>query len=191
MNRARRTVRVTSAVFAVLCVVVAAIGLTLTDEPSEFHKITGVVGQTIDIEGVELTVLDVTVGQVLGDNDGTPLVRSPGLFVGIDVLIACPGARGNPASTVRLHAGERTYEEWIGSVLRPAAGFQSTSRVIFEVDPADLGRLVADTSTFEIISGYQAHGWIDLGLAATADRLRAEAADRMVTKINSTEKPLT
>lgn len=191
MNRARRSVRVASAVFAGLCVVVAAIGLKLTDEPSEFDKVIGVVGQTVVIEGVELTVLDVSVGQTLGDDDGRPLVRSPGLFVGIDLLVACPGARGNPASRVRLHAGERTYKEWIGSVLRPAAGFQSTSRVIFEIDPADLGRLVVDTSTSEIISGYQAHGWIDLGLAATADRLRAEAADRTVIKINSTETPLT
>lgn len=191
MNRANRPVRVASVVFALLCVVVSAIGLKLTDSPLEFHKVTGVVGQTLEIDGVQLTVLGVTVGQTLADSRGKPLVRSPGLFVGVDVLVACPGAKGNPASRTRLRADDRRYEEWgSGGALTPAAGYRTTNRVIFEIDPDDLGSLVLDAGPIEIISGYQAHGWIDLGLAGTADQIRAEAAGRVVGEVSTVEEPI-
>lgn len=183
--------RVASAVFALLCVIVSAVGLKLTDDPIPFHRITGAVGEQLVIDGVQLTVVDVMVGQTLTDTRGKPIVRSAGLFVAIDVLLACPGPSGNPASSVELVAGSRSYDEWENSgALAPDAGYRITSRLVFEVDPADLGDLVLDAHRLEIISGYQAHAWVDLGLAPRADRLRAEAPDRAVSKAFGEQEPI-
>lgn len=190
-DRHTRSVRVASAVFAVVCVIVSAVGLKLTDDPIPFHKVTATVGQMVVIEGVQLTVVDVTVGQTLANNKGVPLVRSAGVFVAVDVLLACPGPSGNPASSTKLVAGRRSYREWKSSgALAPDAGYRTTSRLVFEVDPADLGELVLDAQRLEIIGGYQAHAWVDLGLAARADQLRAEAPSRAVNEAYADQEPI-
>jgi len=186
-----RRLRLWSALFALVCVVVSAVALEVTDEPLEFDKVHGVIGQPVDVNGVLVTVLDVTAGQTLADYSGDPLVRTPGLFVAVDLQITCPGPKDNPAGRVRLHAGERTYQEWQGYAgVGAKAGYQSVSRLLFEIDPADLGSLVLETNKVEIISGYQAHAWIDLQLAGAADRMRAEAADRAVQQKSSSEEPI-
>ena len=191
VDRHTRAVRWASFAFAVLCVVVSAIGLKLTDDPIAFHKVTAAVGQQVVIDGVEVTVVDVTVGQTLTDNRNKPIVSSAGVFVAVDLLLACRGPSGNPASTVQLVAGPREYQEWKSSgALTPDAGYRTTSRLIFEVDPVDLGDLVLDGHRTEFISGYQAHVWVDLDLVGRADQLRAEAATRAVNEAYAEQEPI-
>ncbi|MGI8768776.1 MAG: hypothetical protein ACR2I1_06675 [Propionibacteriaceae bacterium] len=182
-------IRIWSGVFALVCIIVSTVALhsfgnDSVQDDSRAFKATGVVGQTVDVNSGEVTVLDVKVGQTLAGTDGRPEVHSPGVFVGVDVQVACPKEEENPGQTVKLHGGSRTYTEWAAAgVVGPPAGYQTTARMIFEVDPADLNRLVFEAYRGEIIAGYERHAWIDLGLAGRADQLRAAAAGTTVKKL--------
>ncbi len=63
-----------------ICVLVATIGVRLSDPDAGFRVIKGEIGKELKIEGVELTIKEVHVGQLTTDGEKIEQ-RTTGMFV--------------------------------------------------------------------------------------------------------------
>lgn len=182
-----RSIRVWSVLFAIVCIVVSAAVFKFSDGlGGDYYKEHGRIGEPLQVNDSVVTVEDLSTGEYIADNDGDRTTQTPGIYVAVQVLVQCPNRCDDPVSRGVLHAGDREYQDWTNNLLiKPTPGYQTKNRLIFEIDPSDLGEMVLEVSQTEIISGYQQHGWIDLETAADAARLRTEAKGKAITTFYS------
>jgi hypothetical protein len=182
--------RVLSWVVAIGLVALAGVGLRLSEAGAEADAqvVTGVLGQPVRVNDGEITVTEVRVGTSLksfGDVD-----RSPSMFVVIRTLAAATGSKDLNLSESTLTSGDATYESYSSfSGVRSDPGFRTTNDLVFEVDPTRINDLALQLSSLEIVSGYQQHVRIHLGITAgNADQWRAAAKDQVVEAEPSTSE---
>ena len=182
--------RVASWVVAIGLVALACVGLRLSEAGAEADAqiVTGVLGRPVQVNDGEITVTELRVGSALksfGDVD-----NSPSMFVVVRTLVTATGSKGLNLSESTLTSGDATYRSYSSfSGVRSDPGFRTTGELVFEVDPARIDDLALELSSLEIVSGYQQHVRIHLGITAgNADQWRAAAKDQVVEAEPSTSE---
>jgi hypothetical protein len=182
--------RVLSWTVAIGFVALAAVGLRLSEAGAEAEAqiVTGVLGQPVQVNDGEITVTEVRVGTALksfGDVD-----RTPSMFVLVRTRAAATGSKDLNLSESTLISGDATYDSYSSfSGVRSDVGFRTTDDLVFEVDPARIDDLALELSSLEIVSGYQQHVRIHLGITpGNADQWRAAAQGQVVEAGESTSE---
>lgn len=160
---------------AVALVVLSAIGLRLSDPAQKtFEVIDGVIGKPVKINNGEVTVTQVRVGTVVKQygevQDGTA-----GMFVAVSVTGAATGPKPLRLDT-QLLSKQIRYRSYSITNVAANPGFEISTDAIFEVDPAHIDDLTLEMWPGEILSAYQEHARIKLGItAANAEQWQAVA----------------
>jgi hypothetical protein len=191
MSRRRLdTRRVVSWVVAIALVALAGVGLRLSEAGAQADAqiVSGVLGQPVKVNDGEITVTEVRVGTALksfGDVD-----RTPSMFVLVRTRASATGSRDLNLSESVLTNGDVTYDSFsFYSGVQAAAGFRSTSDLVFEVDPARIDNLALELSNLEIVSGYQQHVRIYLGITpGNAAQWRSAAQGQVLVTEESTSE---
>lgn len=164
--------RMAAAIVALACIVVAAVGLKLSEPDPAFVDTKTVVGRTIDLNGGEFTVTKIRAASNL-ELQFDETAKTSNLFLVVTAQLAAPRLKTSLGSA-KLIQGGLTYSDYTSQILSPAAGYVSTADLIFEVDPSRLTGLQLQIAQGEIIHGIEARGVIDLGITkANAVRLQA------------------
>jgi hypothetical protein len=176
---------------AIALVVLSAVGLRLSEPNDRFQVISGVTGKPVKINNGELTVNQMRVGTFLSEYGGIS-DRTPGMFVAINVTGAATGPRPLKLDAAKLLSEDLRYDNYkIGGGINAQPGFAVTADVIFEVDPGQIDDLTLEMWPNEIISGYQQHVRIKLGVtAADAGQWRAAAAEHGIEVSEGTTRAI-
>ena len=173
--------RLISSLVGLGLVAIAAAGLQLSEVGSEHQRMTGTFDKPVQVNAGEVRVSRVRVATAL-ETYGRVSEQTDGVFVIVTVTGAATGrdqlAFGNPA----LVSGKVRYDGYFSSSgIRADPGFESTTDLAFEVDPAHLDDDVAlEMRPSEIVSGYQEQLHIELGQAAEPGSWAAAARDQVV-----------
>jgi len=189
-RRAPRTVgrsRVVGIVLAILLVTVAAVAYRLSDPgASDEYGSSDLVRAPLDVatsyESGRVLVSDVRVGSEVTEGDDS--FRTQGLFVVVNVTVQATGRDTVRASDMRLvDDGGTTYLPAfsLGSTVKADPGFQTSSDVVFEVDPARIDGLTLELWDQGLTYRYFDRTQTPLGItAANAGRWREAGAGRTV-----------
>jgi hypothetical protein len=166
----------------VACLVMATVGVRISDSDSDFRALKGKLGSTMKIDGVELTVSDVRVGQLITDGEKIEN-RTTGMFLLLRVRLANRDALENVGLTKsRLLSGQRIYDPYESlSNIAADPGYVATADFLFEVDPEQIDDLTLEIWSQGIVSGYHDRARIHLGITAdNADQWRDAAKDGLI-----------
>ncbi len=164
--------RLIAALLALACILVAAVGLKLSEPDTGSIDTITAVGETVTLNGAELTITRVRSGSVVrfgaADDPEAETVKTSGLFLVVTARLAAPhlAATVGAAGSVTLSEGDRTYANATDQVLSADAGFESTADFVFEVDPDRLAGIRANVKQGEIISGLSSRAVVDLGITS-------------------------
>jgi len=156
--------RLVAMIVAVAMIAVAVAGVRLSEAGDKAQLIRGGSGQVLAIRGGTVHAVEVRVGTAVKNFGRTEPTN--GLFVVVRVALAATGpAKLSLMSSKLLAAPDRTYTNF-GSTSGVTAepGFETTTELTFEVDPAHLDNLTLTLSPLEIVSGYQQQVQIHLGI---------------------------
>ncbi len=182
--------KVLAVIVVLACVLVATVGLRVSDPGDEnFRAVKGELGTMLKIDGVELTISDVRVGQLIADGEEIQS-RTTGMFVLIRVELANPDTLENYVlNHAQLLSGKRIYDPY-GSLTNIAAepGYLARSDFLFEVDPQQIDGLTLQIWNQGIVSGYHDRARIHLGITAgNAEQWRQAAKDGLIIKQSFTQ----
>lgn len=161
--------RLLSWLVAIVCVVVAAVGLQVSEPEKNLDTTTGVREEPLRFGDGSVTVGAVDVGDRL--DTGSKVVRTPGMFVLVTVTLAAEGTGDLRLTGFQLLSGERIYHEYDLEALAAAPGFAQTDDVLFEVDPRQIDDLTIELSTSEVLHGFHQRLRVHLGI--TPDNAQA------------------
>lgn len=168
---------VTGLVLALACLAFSAIGLTV-NEPATVDYVDGRRGEPVSLERAEVTVGEVQVGTRLvdrGDVEG----QTTGMFVAVRVSLAVPSNKRVSLNRSRLVTQTRTYDTWTNTSVAAEPGFQTTSDLAFEVDPAQIDDLTLELWNGGVVEVMPQRARIHLGITpANADQWRRAAVGR-------------
>ena len=169
--------KVVGLVVALACLAFSAIGLKV-NEPPEFTYVDGVRGQTVRIEGAELTVDEVKVGTRLVRR-GVVEAETTGMFVTVAATLAVPGPQRVTLNQSHLVTADRTYDNVTSSSVAADPGFQQSQDLVFEVDPRQIDDLTLEIWYGGIVHGFYQRARIHLGITAeNAEQWRRAAPGR-------------
>ncbi|WP_152365142.1 hypothetical protein [Microlunatus speluncae] len=177
------------AVIVVLaCVIVATVGLRVSDPGDNFRAVTGELGTMLKVDGVELTISDVRVGQLIADDEEIQS-RTAGMFVLLRVQVANPDTLDKYIlNHARLLSGKRIYETYGLTNISAEPGYVARADYLFEVDPEKIDGLTLEIWNQGIVSGYHNRAQIHLGITAgNADKWRDAAKNGLIMKQPFTE----
>lgn len=170
---------------ALACVVIAAVGVRVSEPPEDnFQVLKGELDTMIMIDGAELTVSDVRVGQRIGDGEKIEN-RTSGMFVLIRVQLANRTELRNVSlNKSRLLSGDRIYETYASATnISASPGYVSMADFLYEVDPEEIDGLTLEIWSQGILSGYHARARIHLGITTeNVDKWRAAGRDNLIIK---------
>jgi hypothetical protein len=159
---------------AIALVALSAVGLRLSDPEQRFEVVRGVIGKPVKINNGEVTVTGVKVGTALKQY-GEIHDTTPGMFVAVSVTGAATSSKPLRLDA-QLISKQARYQSYSFASTQASPGFQVSADTIFEVDPAQIDDLTIEMWPGEILSAYQEHVRIKLGVtAANADELRTAA----------------
>lgn len=165
---------------ALALVAVSAIGLRLSDPEDTFDMVTGVTGQPVTSNTGELTVTGVRVGTVLIEYHEVR-DRTAGMFVAVAVTGAATGPKQVNLAAAELISKDVRYNSYRLTPVTAPPGFQTSTDIVFEVDPAQIDGLTLQMRQNEILSGYQQRIRVPLGInAANAAQWRTAARDHAI-----------
>ncbi|QDP94766.1 hypothetical protein FOE78_01505 [Microlunatus elymi] len=186
--------RVTAVLVALACVVVAGVGVKITDDLDTGEVVrTARVGEPAPYNGGTLTVTKVTPGTMITNDYSDNALTTGGMFLQLTVRIAAPdgpvatGASGG----LELHSGDHIYRSFGDTVMSVTTGYVGTADLVFEVDPRHLDGAYVDFKKSEIIHVTPAVVRVRLGI--TKDNVaqwRASAKGRTLQPADLQEKPI-
>jgi hypothetical protein len=136
--------RLLTALITIGCVVLAAIGLRVSEPNDNFQVVRGRLGAPVAVNEGEVSVADLRVGNALLQN-GVVTYRTAGMFVVVDVTAAAPDREALVLGSARLLSGDRVYLPYTTlTSLSAVPGFQSSSDLVFEVDPTRIDGLTLE-----------------------------------------------
>jgi hypothetical protein len=147
---------------ALCCVVVATVGLQVSDRPDDTQDIVGVRDEPIGFGDGTVTVGEVRVGQGVDRFD--EVSHTTGLFVVVRISLWARGTSKLSLGTLKLRSGDRTYDPYETAAIGVEPGFEQTSDLSFEVDPQRIDGLTLQMSQPEIVSGYHQELRVQLGI---------------------------
>jgi hypothetical protein len=162
------------------CVVLATIGIRVSDTDDNFQLVRGRVGRAVSINEGSVTVDDLRVGRSLvQDKD---VVSTPGLFVAVRVTASAPGKDQLVLGSSQLSSGDRVYLPYSSaSTISVDPGFSMKKDLLYEVDPNRIDDLTLDLWQGEIVVGYHQRIRIPLGVThRNAGEVRASAQHPIV-----------
>jgi len=177
--------RLARALAAIALVALAAVGLRLSDDGSEFEVVRGVVGAPVALNDGTVTATEVRVGTSLS-REGEVYAVTPGLFVVVRTEVAATVPRELPSYNARVLTGSRRYDALSGPGLgNVPPGFSATADVVFEVDPAVLADLTLELAPADLITAYPEYARIHLGITEdNAEGWWAAGRDQVVEPID-------
>ncbi|GAA2093975.1 hypothetical protein GCM10009841_04090 [Microlunatus panaciterrae] len=170
--------KIVSVLVAFACVVIAAIGLKVSEPAEDFDDINGTIGRPVRINGADLLVTRVQTGTRIAHR-GEVAATTAGMFVVVRVVLRAPD-QSAALSGAELASGKRVYASYtsLGS-LRAEAGFEQQADLVFEVDPARIDDLTLRIWQREIVHGISQRALVTLGITrSNAEQWRTGAADR-------------
>lgn len=175
VSRPRRLQHLVPVLVALACVVLAAVGLRLSDPP-DFQVLRGELGAPVRMNDGDVTVDRLQVGDSLLES-GDIKYRTPGMFVVVNVSASATGAQSLRITDSRLTSGDRSYLPYSNlSSVTAVPGFTSSMDFVFEVDPNRIDDLTLELWQEEIVGGYNQRVQVPLRItAANADQWRARA----------------
>lgn len=189
-----RSNRLASMIIALACVVVAGIGVHITDNISPDVVRTVNVNQPARLDGAIITVADVRAGTSVttGSDDH---FSSKGMILAITVRLEAPGQQsliGGLSGGITLYAGDRTYAAFgPNTSLSADAGFATTGDLLFEVDPRHIDGAYLELYRAEIFYSVPQKLHIRLGITRRNAAQWADAAKgRSLNSGDSTSEPL-
>jgi hypothetical protein len=181
--------RLLSWLVAIVCVVVAAVGLQVSEPEKSVQTTTGLRGEPLGFADGSVTVGAVRVGDRL--DTGSRLVPTPGMFVSVGVALAAEGTKPLRLNTFRLLSGDRIYHEYELAGLAAAPGFAQSDEVLFEVDPRQIDGLTIELSASEVLQGFHQRLRVPLGITpGNAQSWRDAARGQSVTSGKLTDRAL-
>ena len=189
-NQRLQRSKLLAVVAVVACIVVATIGTRLSDPEKEFRVIPGKLDEKVMINGAELTVSDVRVGQILIQDESIE-AKATGMFVQIQIDLANPtGTDKAILGRSRLLSGDRVYNTYESLTnIGADPGYGETTDFLYEVDPNQIDDLTLEIWSQGFLSGYHDRVRVHLGITAeNADRWREAAQGGQLTerRISST-----
>lgn len=188
--RVRRR-RLTAFVATVGLLALAAAGVHLSEQEHDADVRRGTVATAARINEGVVTVTGVQVGTTVTRLGSTS--HTTGMFVVVTVRAAATGAAELRFGQVRLLAADDASYTAYGSSssVRADPGFATTAGLVFEVDPRRIDDLTLELTPLEVVSGYQQHVRIFLGItSANADQWRRVAANQVLTPDEPTSRGL-
>lgn len=176
--------KVLAVLVVLVCVMVATVGVRLSDPETGFRVIKGEVGTMLKINGAELTISDIRVGQLTTDGEKIEQ-RTTGMFVLMRAQLANRDTlENNVLNHVELLSGKRVYEPYSSlSNIGAEPGYVSSSDFLFEVDPQQIDDLTLQIWNQGIVYGYHDRARIHLGITPdNADQWREAARDGLIFK---------
>jgi hypothetical protein len=163
------------------CVVLAAIGLKVSEAADDFQVVRGRLGTPVAVNEGDVTVADPRVGNALLQ-DGEVTYRTAGMFVAVNVTVAAPDRDSLMLGSPRLLSGDRVYLPYTSlSSLSAVPGFQSSLDFVFEVDPNRIDALTLELGRGEIVAGHHQRVRVPLGVTRrNAEELRRAASQPIV-----------
>lgn len=172
--------RLRSLLGALLCVVVAAVGLQVSDTSEGLHYVKGPVAEPLAISDGEVSAANVRVGIALGDAEELEY-RTAGMLVMVDVTGAATGRQELRLNKAELRTEDRVYAELRATTITAAPGFATRQALVFEVDPTAIDDLTLQVWRSEIVFGYAQRARVHLGITASnAEQWRAAARDQVL-----------
>lgn len=187
-NQRLQRSKLLAVVAVVACIVVATIGTRLSDPDKDFRVVPGKLDEKVMINGAELTVNQVRVGQVLVMEESID-AKATGMFVQIQVDLANPSSNEKAIlGKSRLLSGDRSYNPYESMTnIGADPGYGATTDFLYEVDPNQIDDLSLEIWSQGILSGYHDRVRIHLGITAeNADSWREAADGGMLTQRRST-----
>jgi hypothetical protein len=166
------------------CVVVAALGLQLSEPQGNVENVTGIRDQPVAYDDGTVTVGDVLVGQGVENYDR--VTRTVGMFVTVKVTLSANGNNRLRLATFQLLSGDRTYGAFESAIMVVQPGFAETAVVAFEVDPARIDGLTLQTSGGEVVNGYHQQIRVHLGITPENAQAWREAAAGQLLGLDDT-----
>jgi hypothetical protein len=189
--RPRWPQRLLPVLVALTCVVLAAVGLRLSEPPAhEFLR--GELGARVTLNDGDVTVDQLQVGDSLLEN-GDITYRTPGMFVVVNVSAAATGSRPLRLTDSRLTSGDRSYLPFSNpSSMTADPGFVANADLVYEVDPTRIDGLTIELWQDEIVGGYYQRVQIPLQITAgNAEQWRSRAHVPVVEpNVNGTSKAI-
>ena len=161
-------------------VAVAAVGLRLSEDTSEFEVVSGNLGESVEIEDGVITATQVQVGVATARLDEVRQ-RTDGMFVLVSVQTTATGREKLTLANANLLAapGRTDFNASGGASAEP--GFTGFTDLLFEVDPAQIDDLTLEIGRRELLSGYSQRVRLHLGITSdNADQWRAAARDQII-----------
>ncbi|MFC7619732.1 hypothetical protein [Microlunatus sp. GCM10028923] len=183
-NQRLQRSKLLAVVAVVACILVATIGTRLSDPEKEFRVIPGKLDEKVMINGAELTVSDVRVGQILIQDEAIE-AKATGIFVQIQIDLANPtGTDKAILGHSRLLSGDRVYKTYSSlNNIGAEPGYGETTDFLYEVDPAAIDDLTLEIWTQGFLFGYHDRVRVHLGITPeNADRWREAAQGGMLTE---------
>lgn len=170
--------RLLSWLSAVVLVAVAATGLRLSEAGDDAQVLTGRIGEPVAVRDGELRVEAVRPATQLV-RYGDVADRTDGVFLLVSLTLSATGAEDLAFGRLTLRSGDRSYTAYGTDGIRTAAGFSTTRETVFEVGPTRMADVVLQAEPSEVVSGYQQHVRIHLGITAgNAAAWRAAGTDQ-------------
>jgi hypothetical protein len=181
-TRSRLRARAVTTAITLACVVLAAVGLRLSERDDNFQVVRGTLGSPAVVNEGTVTVDDVRVGGSLVEG-GEVTSRTPGMFVVVNVTAAATGSDSLVLGRSQLLSGDRVYHSYSAlSTISAVPGFQTRVDLVFEVDPNRIDNLTIELWRNEIVSGYHQRVRVPLRITPrNADQWRTRA-HRLITE---------
>ncbi|HEY9292001.1 MAG TPA: hypothetical protein VIP98_12030 [Microlunatus sp.] len=190
-----RQTRVIAVLLALACVVVAGIGVKITDNLDTGEVVRNAqIGEATPFNGGTLTVTKVTPGMIITDSWSDNPLTTNGMFLMLRVKIEAPDTPvkvGGPGG-LELRAGERVFRAFgSNTAMSVKAGNVGTGDMMFEVDPRHLADAYVDFKEIEIFSVTPAVVRVHLGITEdNAAQWYASAKGRSLEPADVEEKPI-
>lgn len=173
-------------IVAFACVIVAAVGLKVSESPDEWDNHPGIVGQPVPLGSGVLIVNKIEMGTAL-ERNGDVEAETKGAFVVVNLTLQAPTEK-TIVGQFDMTSGKRKYGIFATSNISATPGFQTTNDFVFEVDPEQMDNLALRIWQTELVSGYRERAVIHLGITPdNAEQWRKSAANR-VLEVQTTQE---
>lgn len=177
--------KILAVVVALACVIVAAVGLKVSEPPGDFEDVPGLIGQPVPLGTSEVIVNKIKVGTTL-ERNGEVEAETTGAFVVVNLTLQAPEEK-TILSQFEMASGQRLYALYASNNISAVPGFQTTNDFVFEVDPQQIDDLTLRIWQMEVVSGYRERAVIHLGITPENAEKWRESAKNRVLEVQTTQ----
>lgn len=178
-SRPSRVSKLGALLIALGCVFVAGIGVKVSDTIDTDAVRSVKLNESARINGGTVRVTQLTVGSRLDSGEGQK-TTTKGMFVAVTVKLSAPGTKQSLHAD-GLYSGDWKYRPFQSTAMKAPAGYQTGTRLVFEVNPSHLDGLYLQFAETETISVYKQILRVGLGIDKNhAQKWQRSAKNRTV-----------